>query len=302
MGELFDRARKRLAEVPFVGGRVEALAERHGAHYRERAERHLAALLEHLGGDLARLDAACTAFLEMTFDVLRLQNGFYRTGRFALEVEADAMAEIYANSELMPGRYLTGLYLAQMFWDNHYEKLLFFEDAFLPRLADGARLLDVGTGPGTYAILARERRPGLAVTANDISPHSRPMLEGLLAARTGARDGVEFAEGDFTALFAGSGPRFDAVVFSEVVEHLPDPQAGMRQLARLLAPGGLVFFTTATNAAFYDHTIVFERVGEIEALVERHGFDVLTSVELTVSEGPDGRDLIDYDAVLRRRG
>ena len=91
------------------------------------------------------------------------------------------------------------------------------------------------------------------------------------------------------------------MVFSEVVEHLEDPELGMEILGRSLGEAGLLFFSTATNAAFYDHTIVFRDVGEIEDLLDRHGFEILSNARVPVFAGPEGRDVVDYNAVLRAR-
>ena len=92
---------------------------------------------------------------------------------------------------------------------------------------------------------------------------------------------------------------FDIVLFSEVVEHLPDPDRGLEHLRSLLAPEASVFFSTATNAAFYDHTVVFESIGDIERLLRTHGFDIVQHHEVVAAPGPGGRDVIDYIAVLR---
>ena len=59
----------------------------------------------------------------------------------------------------------------------------------------------------------------------------------------------------------------------------------------------LVFFTTATHAAFYDHTIVFESEGQVRALLAHHGFEILEEKVLLVMEGPEGKNLKDVSVV-----
>ena len=66
------------------------------------------------------------------------------------------------------------------------------------------------------------------------------------------------------------GARF--LHFSMAAARTAWADAGLDRLASLLAPGASVFFSTATNAAFYDHTIIFETVADIEALLGAHGF------------------------------
>ena len=62
-----------------------------------------------------------------------------------------------------------------------------------------------------------------------------------------------------------------------------------------------MFFSTATNAAFYDHTIVFETVAEVTTMLHEHGFDVVSERTILAARGPDNRDVVDYVAVLTAR-
>ena len=42
---------------------------------------------------------------------------------------------------------------------------------------------------------------------------------------------------------------FDAVIFAEVLEHLDNPLFALREILRILKPGGLAYITTAIFAA-----------------------------------------------------
>ena len=299
---LLETARREFADAAFVGERIEELLAEHGDTYRRVAERHLRALFDSFEGDPGLFSGACRAFLEMTFEVVRMQNAYYRTGRFATAEEPSEREALRRDPDIMIGRYLTGLYLAQIFWKNHFEKLLFFEGEFLPRVRGGGALLDVGSGPGGYALLALRWHPELEVVCNDVSPYSRPMVERLASGLTGSRSiRLRFVEGDFIDSFNSQDAGFDAVIFSEVVEHLERPEDGMEQLSSVLNPNGVVFFTTATNAAFYDHTIVFKDIAEIESLLDRHGFEVVSEQRSLVFKGTADNDVLDYNAILRRR-
>lgn len=98
-------------------------------------------------------------------------------------------------------------------------------------LPDGARVLDVGTGPGLMMRLLGERR--LSAVGVDAS------LDMLRHART------LFAPGVDAPLVAGDGLRlpfadasFDAALATNLLFLLPDPAAGLAELARVTRHGG----------------------------------------------------------------
>ena len=111
-----------------------------------------------------------------------------------------------------------------------------------PPLAAGARVLDAGCGTGllTLAFLRVHRRPA-SVASIDLS------LRSLQTARRaaqklpkGPRRRVAFAQSNALALpFADES--FDFVMTSGVLEYLPLGE-GLREFARVLAPGGYLFF------------------------------------------------------------
>jgi len=295
---LLDRARALVRDYRFVAEPIEALCAT-GDAYRTRAEAHLARLHRAFDGDDARFDDAVEAFVEMTVDVMRMQDRYFRTGQFDAGPDLVGEDGLYEDDDVMGRRYLCGLYLAQVFWPNHLEKLEYFEAEFVPRASDGARVLEVGTGPGTYG-LAIGRAAGCALLhLNDVSRLSIETARRMAGADPVRRpDTLHTSRIDFLEMDAMEP--FDLVLFSEVVEHLRDPRAGLAKLGGLLAPGAAVFFSTATNAAFYDHTIVFETVAEVRDLLAAHGFAITTERTILAAKGPDGRDVLDYAAVLTR--
>jgi len=281
-----------LGQWPNLVDAVDRLTEEFGDEYQDSVETYVGRLgSADDSGEDSPIDLAVDGYIEMTVDTLRLQADYFRTGVFASD-PTDFEAGLHDDPELMLERYLPGLYLAQVFWPNHYRKHRWFADHYLPLVEADHRVLDVGTGPGTFGTACRTRSND--VTFNDLSPHSETFVKRIYPDADHTFVTESFLDADF-------GGTFDHIIFSEVVEHLPDPPAGMDRLHELLAPGGKAFFSTATNAAFYDHTIIFETEAEIDALLDRHGFDVLDRDSVLATPGPEGRDVVDINAVITRR-
>lgn len=90
------------------------------------------------------------------------------------------------------------------------------------------RVLDAGCGDGFYTAALRER--GLDPTGADATP-------GLLAHARAARPDLAFVEADLGALpFAGAA--FGGAFCLTVLEWVPDPLAALRELRRVVRPGG----------------------------------------------------------------
>src|SRR5262245_61479549 len=104
-------------------------------------------------------------------------------------------------------------------------------------LSAAERVLDVGCGSGavTRDIARRVGDRGLAVGL-DPSPALLAVARGL-AEEAGLGDHVEFHEGNVLRLPFRNGS-FDAVVCATVLSHVPDGEAAIPELARVLRPGG----------------------------------------------------------------
>ena len=104
------------------------------------------------------------------------------------------------------------------------------------------RILDAGCGNGRYSrFLLRQADADALLTGFDLSQQMLARARKRLAS---ARIGLVAA--DLTRLpYADAS--FDAVVSGWVLEHLPDPRPGLRELARVLKPGGKLLLLTTEN-------------------------------------------------------
>jgi 2-polyprenyl-3-methyl-5-hydroxy-6-metoxy-1,4-benzoquinol methylase len=112
----------------------------------------------------------------------------------------------------------------------------FIDASLRPRLPAGAKLLDLGCGNGEFMVAAAAA--GYQVRGLDTSE---------AAVKLCRERGLQAAVGDFldpAVARANTHDGVDLVTLWDVVEHLPDPHAFMRQVAASVRPGGMVFVKT----------------------------------------------------------
>lgn len=166
----------------------------------------------------------------------------------------------------------------------------YFDRVMAERLAPAAggdtavRVVDVGCGGGLVAEALARR--GYRVTGVDLNPGA------IAAARRHAERGgveVEYLTGSAYRLPSGDASA-DAVIASDVLEHLHDLDTALAEIARVLRPGGVFAFDTInrTVRSFLIMIIAAERLlritprgthnwrmfirpAELAALLERQG-------------------------------
>ncbi|MBI5429417.1 MAG: class I SAM-dependent methyltransferase [Nitrosomonadales bacterium] len=119
-------------------------------------------------------------------------------------------------------------------------------------LKPGDRVLDVGGGWGTFVEHAGKQ--GIQVTALTLTRKSEEFINGLIQCQ---QLPCKVIYGDFYE-YASPEP-YDAVVILGVMEHLPDYSAVVRQLQRLLKPGGKIYLDASSFREKYSKPTFISR-------------------------------------------
>ena len=153
-------------------------------------------------------------------------------------------------------------------------------------------VLDACCGTGDLAFALKKRRPGLRVVGADFT-HA-------MLARAVAKDrrrGVEWVEGDGEALPFADGA-FTAATVGFGLRNIADTRRGLRELHRVLAPGGLLVVLETSRprnrlvrplfAAFFKGVV--PALGRVLTGNPAGAYDYLPA---SAAEFPDGEDLCD---------
>ncbi|HEY8518728.1 MAG TPA: methyltransferase domain-containing protein [Gammaproteobacteria bacterium] len=136
-------------------------------------------------------------------------------------------------------------------------------------LAEGDSLLDIACGTGIVARVARERLGRSArIVGVDVSA-------GMLAVAGELARDIDWREGNAMSLPVPGDEKFTVVACQQGLQFVPDKLAAVREMRRVLAPGGRVVVATwlglEHNPLFRDlHAAAERRFGPIHD--ERFGF------------------------------
>lgn len=130
-------------------------------------------------------------------------------------------------------------------------------------------ILDVGVGTGNLALPALERWPSVRLTGIDVSSEMVRAVDGLADARLRPADRARFTTRVAPAAdlpFADAS--FDLAITSFVLQLVPNRAAALREIRRVLRPGGrLAYVTWLRDARAFAPDRVFD------ALLEEYGFE-----------------------------
>lgn len=167
------------------------------------------------------------------------------------------------------------------------------ESADIPRLlalSSTSVVLEIGCGSGAYALHIAEnigcRVVGLDVNASGIQNATQ-------LARARKLDGrANFQQCDVSVRLPFESDSFDAVFANDVLCHIPNRASLLKEICRVLKPGGRMLFSdalvvggmlsheeiaTRSSIGFY----VFSPPGENERLIQTAGLQLITTTDTT---------------------
>lgn len=104
-------------------------------------------------------------------------------------------------------------------------------------------ILDIGCGAGAITLYLANK--GNIVTGTDIS--QKAISECLKSAKELNINKIQFLRADFQK--AKINKKFDVVILTEVIEHLPDDHLALKSIYRFLKPNGILILSTPSIKA-----------------------------------------------------
>jgi ubiquinone/menaquinone biosynthesis C-methylase UbiE len=250
---------------------INLLTERYNEEYVDLAERILSAT-DQLGWD------AFECFSQYIYDYLCEMTQYLKTGEYGHSDFDEVYKKIYGNKEVMEELYLPGLFLAYGFTTILYSKYHIYRNNFLVNLNKDSDGVEVGFGEGFYLWEMCNHIQGIRPKGFDISPSSIKIASNILD-----KSGQNFVarERDYNLqignIFEGlplDEASQDWGILAEVIEHIPSPERGLFEMARILKPGALFYVTTVKDSNHMDHITNFPSVEYVIDLIESTGFIV----------------------------
>ncbi|MCZ8513132.1 malonyl-ACP O-methyltransferase BioC [Paenibacillus filicis] len=151
--------------------------------------------------------------------------------------------------------------------------------------AEGLDVLEIGCGTGILTELLLERWPFLRIKAIDLSPAMLEAAERRLRLRAATEQAnatvIHFLLADVEA-WAASAPSasYDLIVSSACFQWLSYPQETLRQLCRILRPGGRLLFSTFGPDTFRELHESFDKAYYANGMKpQRHGLSFPAAID-----------------------
>ena len=143
----------------------------------------------------------------------------------------------------------------------------------LNHLTDREYFCDLGFGPGVLSTFILQQKFLWTGCGVDISQHCLHHAQRLLEKKE-VLERSKLSLGDVRTLPYPDNT-FDLIVAVEVLEHIPDPEAGLTEAMRVLKPGGYAITALPVQLPLLMHLYDFDTPDEVLALYKKVGLNVV---------------------------
>lgn len=151
-------------------------------------------------------------------------------------------------------------------------RLKFIKKAVAKMTDERASVADLGCGSGVLLSEVLAMKPEWSGHGLDISQTSITYARRL-AEHKGVAGRAEFRRGDIASL-PYQDESLDLVIASEVIEHMPEPEQVIREIARVLRPGGKLILTMPVESHTPAHIHTLNRPEDFHSLCKVGGLNV----------------------------
>lgn len=269
-------------EAPYLHTILEYIGEKNPMHYKklkknvafdndqyvERAESFFKSFETILKNEGKDLPFALDCYLRVCKDIMYEQIRFYESGVYSSTSFDEVNARVYNNPEVM-SYYLHGLMLSHYLWIHQYKILEFFFNN-LDKFSGGIKnILEIGAGHGLFTNeIIKHFNFDFTYTVVDISETALDMSKAFVTS-----DIVKYYNQDVYQF--ETDKKFDFIIMGEVLEHVEDALGLMKKLHSLGSDNCTAFITAPCNSPTIDHIYLFRNPGEIKALFNEAGWEVV---------------------------
>ena len=292
------------SKSPLQKKKLESFLSSKSPLFFKEADRFIVDYSSYLESQNISFDYAIDAYLKMCKDMIKSQIYFMKTDKYPMDSQEQAFEAIY-NSKKEMQSYMVGLALSQYLWRTHHEMFNHLKDALQINKKNIYSYLEIGPGHGLFFKEAiKTIGNDCKYTAIDISDISLDLTKSIISFFKLNNNNIVYINKDMVKI--KNTDSFDFIVMGEVLEHVEDPEILLKKLNTLLHKNGQAFISTCVDCPTIDHVFHFKSISEIQDMVIKSKFDIVSEKILPVENLPmdeirKKKITINYSAIIKRK-